>query len=69
MGDVIVCCHDYHNTIKFGNVKKEKLMDIWNKQGYRELRRELRKGIQRYDLCKNCVYMIGASGSAVQAAK
>lgn len=54
-GNVILCCNDYHSSIKFGNLKKEKLIDIWNKPLYKKIRQELEKGIYSLPICKKCV--------------
>ncbi|MBN2421473.1 SPASM domain-containing protein, partial [Candidatus Woesearchaeota archaeon] len=54
-GNVVLCCNDYFSSIKFGNVKKEKLIDIWNKPNYRKIREDLEKGIFNLDICKKCV--------------
>ena len=54
-GNVVLCCNDYHRSIIFGNLKNEKLLDIWNKPHYKNLRKELRKGIFKLPICKKCV--------------
>lgn len=53
-GEAVLCCNDYLNTVKLGNLENEKLIDIWNKISYKQLRNELRKGIFRYEICKKC---------------
>lgn len=55
-GEVIFCCHDYFLTIRLGNIKNERLIDIWNRPGYKQIRNELRKGIFRLQICKKCKY-------------
>ncbi len=54
-GNVILCCNDYHSSITFGNLKKEKLLDVWRKPHYKKLRDEMRKGIFKLPICKKCV--------------
>jgi len=54
-GNAILCCQDYHSSIKFGNLKNEKLIDIWNKPVYKKLRKELKKQIFKLPICKRCV--------------
>lgn len=54
-GNMILCCNDYHSSVKFGNLKNEKLIDIWNKPDYKKLRKELRKGIYKLPICKKCM--------------
>ena len=53
-GNIILCCNDFLSSIKFGNVAKEKLVDIWNKPHYKEIRRKLRKRIYDLPICKRC---------------
>jgi len=54
-GNVILCCNDYHSSIKFGNLQKENLLDVWNKPNYKKLRQELRNKIFKLPLCRRCV--------------
>jgi len=54
-GDLIICCNDYHGNIIFGNLKKESIVDIWNKPEYKKVRDELRRGEYNLPLCKKCV--------------
>ena len=54
-GNVILCCNDYHSSIKFGNLKNEKLIDIWSKPAYKKIRKELRKYIFKLPICRKCV--------------
>lgn len=53
-GDMLLCCEDYFNTVKLGNVKHETLFDIWNKPYYRKLRKEIRRGDFTQPICKKC---------------
>jgi len=53
-GEAVLCCEDYFNTVKLGNVGNEKMLDIWNKASYRQIRNELKKGIFKYNICKKC---------------
>lgn len=53
-GDVIFCCNDYFVAVKFGNVKNEKLIDIWKKPYYKQIRKEIRKGCFTLNICKKC---------------
>jgi radical SAM protein with 4Fe4S-binding SPASM domain len=58
-GNVILCCNDYHSSIKFGNVREQHLLEIWTKPGYQKLRKNLRRGRFDLEICKKC-----ASGRA-----
>lgn len=53
-GEAVLCCEDYFNTVKLGNVAHERLMDIWNKPNYKELRNELKARIFKLAICKKC---------------
>lgn len=53
-GDVFLCCNDYFRKITFGNIKKEKMVDIWFKPNYVKIRKELEKGIYKLEICKKC---------------
>jgi radical SAM protein with 4Fe4S-binding SPASM domain len=56
-GDVILCCNDYHGAVKFGNIKKQKLVDIWNSKNYRKVRKDFKNKKFTFQICKNCVGM------------
>lgn len=53
-GNVILCCNDYHSTIKFGNVLEQHLGEIWNDAKYRSIRRNLKRGNFELEICKKC---------------
>jgi len=54
-GKVILCCNDYHSSIVFGDLNKEKLIDIYDKENYKKIREELSNRDFRLNLCKKCV--------------
>lgn len=54
-GNILLCCNDYLGSVKFGNVGKETISDIWNKPDYKKIRKELKRGIFRFDICKRCI--------------
>lgn len=54
-GNVILCSNDYHSSVKFGNLNKDSLIEIWNSNNYSLLRKQLLKGIYGLDICKRCV--------------
>ncbi len=56
-GDAVLCSSDYFGSVVFGNVKNERIMDIWNKPYYKKVRGELEKGVFNLDICKKCVGM------------
>lgn len=53
-GNVVLCCNDYLSTIKWGNVKTEKILDIWQKTGFKKLRAQLRRGNFELEICRIC---------------
>jgi len=54
-GAIPICCNDYYKEINFGNIKEEKLLDIWNKPFYKKVRNEIKKGIFNFEICKKCL--------------
>jgi len=52
-GRVTVCCADYDGSMIYGDANEERLIDIWNGQQMRKLRREHRQG-KFSGACKNC---------------
>jgi len=53
-GNVILCCDDYLGSIKFGNLKNESILEIWQKENSKKIKEELREGILRLEICKKC---------------
>ena len=60
-GNVILCCDDYFNVVKLGNINEEKLIDIWNKPHYKKIRKDISRGIFNLDICKRCERTTGRS--------
>lgn len=54
-GNVFLCCNDYFRKYTFGNVKNERIMDIWGKPAYIKLRKELKNKKFKYEICRKCV--------------
>lgn len=55
LGDVILCCSDYHYEVVYGNVMKTRLIDIWNSPKYRCVRQMHASGEAReLPVCKRC---------------
>lgn len=54
-GKVILCCNDYHSSIVLGDLNKEKLINIYNKEFYKTLRKDLKNLKFKLDICKKCV--------------
>lgn len=55
-GKVLLCCEQYRaqDGPVFGDLRKERLIDIWNKPEFKQVRKKLRMGIKEYDICKKC---------------
>ena len=54
-GDVILCCNDYHSSVKFGNLKKESLFSLLKKPLYVSIKTDLKKKKFKLSICKKCV--------------
>lgn len=57
-GDVILCCNDYKNEYRFGNVKDRHLLDIWFDVKYLKIKHNILKGDFEFNICKNCGYWV-----------
>jgi cyclic pyranopterin phosphate synthase len=53
-GDVKLCCADYHKKHIYGNVCRSDLLTIWNNPEFRRVRDEVRSGVARLKICKEC---------------
>jgi radical SAM protein with 4Fe4S-binding SPASM domain len=53
-GDVLLCPHDWNKTLKFGNLKNEKLFDIWNGKVLNSIRERLSNFDRNFAPCKTC---------------
>ena len=53
-GNVALCCEDYFAKYKWGNVKKETIINIWNKTAFKKLRNQTMKGDFSLPLCEHC---------------
>lgn len=55
-GDLLLCCHDYLGFSNlFGNVEKEKIMEIWKKNNFKLVREKLSRQEYILDICRKCV--------------
>ena len=53
-GDVILCCNDYLGQETFGNVEKESLLNIWNSERFKIIRKDVRNDLFNLNICKKC---------------
>lgn len=55
LGNVILCCCDYHYKVVYGNIMKDSLINIWNSEKYRYFRKMHTEGkAKKLPLCKRC---------------
>jgi len=54
-GEVVLCCNDYFCKYVFGDLKKEDIINIWNKKEFQKVRTELKSGIFKFEICKKCI--------------
>lgn len=54
-GEVGLCCEDWFNSGSMGNVKKSRIIDIWQGKRFDDMRRLHEKGLyHRIRLCSDC---------------
>ncbi len=51
----VVCTNDFSESHVFGNVNERDLLDIWNSEEFKAVRKDIRAGIFNLDMCKKCV--------------
>lgn len=52
---VLSCFEDYNENLIFGDLKQEKLVDIWDKDSYKLFRGNLQKGLRHlHTPCRSC---------------
>jgi radical SAM protein with 4Fe4S-binding SPASM domain len=57
-GNVCPCCVDYNESVGFGNVRSQRLYDIWNGKVLMEFRKtHLAKKRSKIQLCRDCEYL------------
>lgn len=53
-GNMLLCCQDFMSKYKFGTLRTEKIIDIWNKKKYKEQRDSIKSGIWNLEICRTC---------------
>lgn len=54
-GRILSCFEDFHEHQVFGDLKTEKLVDIWRRDSYIQFRKHLKAGLRHlHEPCKNC---------------
>lgn len=53
-GDIVPCCRDYNNIYSLGNVKTNKISDVFNSSKMKRLRKEIQSKKVKNPLCRFC---------------
>ncbi len=53
-GKMVLCCNDYHSSVVWGDLKNEKLVDIFNKKAFKLFRKNAKKRKFDFPVCKKC---------------
>jgi len=53
-GNVVSCFQDFYQNEIFGNIKNQKVLDIWNSKKFKEFRNNAKKGKSPSTLCEMC---------------
>ncbi len=54
-GDMIICCHDWRQSVKVGNVAESSIQDVWNSPRFIDRVREYTRGdFANLEICSKC---------------
>lgn len=53
-GELSLCCNDATGVFTLGDLRKDKLIDIWNGNYYNEIRQKLKSNREQVEMCKLC---------------
>lgn len=54
-GDMILCCHDWRQTVVLGNVAERSIKDVWNSDSFLDRIYEYYAGdFSRIEICRHC---------------
>ncbi|MDI1235578.1 MAG: SPASM domain-containing protein [bacterium] len=53
-GKVVPCCFDKDGTYQLGNLSDQSFGEIWQSEPYQNFRKQILKGRQYIEICKNC---------------
>jgi len=54
-GDMILCCHDWQQTVVLGNVAKTSIKEVWNSKNFTDRIYEYYAGeFHNIEICRNC---------------
>jgi MoaA/NifB/PqqE/SkfB family radical SAM enzyme len=60
-GEVLLCCNDYLGRHSFGSVQARRIVDIWQDERFRSIRRGIREGRFELEICRVCSGQAGGS--------
>lgn len=53
-GDWNLCCTDFAKSYSFGNLVASDIMTIWRNRRFMQMRTELRSGVAKLQVCRDC---------------
>lgn len=53
-GDVLLCPQDWHKKVKFGNLNRERVRDVWISRAMHQRRMQLLRGDRTHSPCHGC---------------
>lgn len=54
-GDMIICCHDWRQSVVVGNITNSSIKEIWNSDHFKKLIYEYFDGnFENLEICRNC---------------
>ncbi len=53
-GQVVLCCNDFFSEYRLGNINDYSIEEIWEKEYFKKLRKDLLNGKMNIPLCKRC---------------
>ncbi len=57
-GDMILCCHDWEQTVVLGNVAEKSIKEVWNSPSFIDRIYEYYEGnFDKIEICRNCNYL------------
>lgn len=58
-GKVSLCCNDPLGKVTLGDLRKEKILDVWNNEHFACIRENLQRGRENLQHCKYCDFFSG----------
>ena len=55
-GDMIICCHDWRQSVKVGNIARSSIAEVWNSDHFKRLIYEYyAEKFDNLEICRNCM--------------